>query len=215
MDKLLLSAVGLGLVFSATPGAVNTESLRRGASQGFWPALLVQLGSLTGDVMWAGIALTGTAFLVQNRTITLLLGIVGACFLLRQAFFAFRGAATGGMTEVASPPSRGDFITGSFFSLTNPFAVAFWLGLGASVTATAHAGLANTAVFFVGFFLGAVLWCMTFSWAVSLGRRYLNARLLRAIDAISGVVLGYFGLRLLWQSLRALRVLRLVRVVSG
>ena len=62
MDQLLLSALGLGLVFSATPGAVNTESLRRGVSQGFWPALLVQLGSPTGDLIWAAVALTGTAF---------------------------------------------------------------------------------------------------------------------------------------------------------
>jgi chemosensory pili system protein ChpE len=215
MDHLFLSALVLGLVFCATPGAVNTETLRRGASHSFWPACLVQLGSLGGDVLWAAIALTGTAFLIQNRTMTVVLGIVGACFILRQAFFAFRGAARGSGGAPASSSSRSAFIVGAFFSLTNPFAVAFWLGLGAGVAASAHTGLINTVTFFAGFFLGALFWCVAFSWIVSLGRRYVNARLLRAIDAISGVALSYFGLRLLWQSLRALRILRMVRVLVG
>lgn len=41
MVQTILPAVVLGLVFSATPGAVNTASLRRGITRGFWPALLV------------------------------------------------------------------------------------------------------------------------------------------------------------------------------
>jgi chemosensory pili system protein ChpE len=215
MEQLFLSAIGLGLVFSATPGAVNTESLRRGIARGFWPALLVQLGSLTGDIVWAAIALTGTAFLVQNRSIALLLGIVGACFLLRQALSAFRGAMDLGMPRPADAPSRGDFVVGTFFSVTNPFAVAFWLGLGAGVTATANTGLPSTIAFFAGFFVGAVLWCVGFAAAVSRGRRYVNARLLRAIDTLCGLALSYFGLRLLWQSLRALRFLRFARALVG
>lgn len=212
---LLTSALLLGLVFSATPGAVNAESLRRGVRRGFRSALLVQLGSLTGDMIWAAVALTGTAFLVQNRPVALVLGITGACFLLRQAFASFHEAA-GARTEQDFPsPARGDFTTGAFFSLTNPFAVAFWLGLGAGVTATAHTSLPSTVGFFASFFVGAGVWCAAFAALVSVGRRYANGPVLRAIDTLAGIALSYWGIRLLWRSLSALRVLRFARVLIG
>jgi chemosensory pili system protein ChpE len=212
---LLGSALLLGLVFSATPGAVNAESLRRGIARGFRPALLVQLGSLMGDMVWAAVALTGTAVLVQNRPAALLLGIVGACFLLRQAFAAFREAVHGRGEQDVPTRARGDFIMGSFFSLTNPFAVAFWLSLGAGVTATAHTGFPATVGFFAGFFVGAIIWCGGFATLVSVSRRYANGPVMRAIDAFAGIALSYFGIRLFWRSLSALRVLRLARLLVG
>lgn len=212
---LLASALLLGLVFSATPGAVNAESLRRGIARGFRPALLVQLGSLMGDMVWTVVALTGTAFLVQNRPVALVLGIVGACFLLRQAFAALREAARGSMLQDFPSHARGDFLMGAFFSLTNPFAVAFWLGLGAGVAATAHASLPATVGFFAGFFAGAAIWCVGFAVLVSVGRRYAHGPVLRVIDALAGMALSYFGIRLLWRSLGALRVLRLARILVG
>lgn len=214
-STLLVSALLLGLVFSATPGAVNAESLRRGIARGFRPALLVQLGSLMGDMVWAVVALSGTAVLVRNRSLVLWLGIVGACFLLRQAFTAFRAAARWREERTAPSHTHGDLITGVFFSLTNPFALAFWLGLGAGVAATAHASLSATAGFCAGFFAGALIWCASFATLVSAGRRYANGRVLRAIDALAGVALSYFGIRLLWRTLSALRVLRLARLLVG
>lgn len=50
---------------------------------------------------------------------------------------------------------------------------------------------------------------------VSVCRRYANGPVLRAIDALAGIALSYFGLRLFWRSLQALRVLRLARVLIG
>jgi threonine/homoserine/homoserine lactone efflux protein len=178
--------------------------------RGFRAALLVQLGSLLGDMLWAALALTGLAFLVQNRPAALLLGIMGAAFLLRQAVASFVGAVRGEDEGRVIVSARGDLITGSLFSLTNPFAVAFWLGLGAGVTANAHQSLIATLTVFAGFFVGAILWCLLFSALVSVGRRYATSRLVRAIDALSGMALSYFGIRLLWRSLSALRLTRLV-----
>ncbi|WP_215201023.1 LysE family transporter, partial [Escherichia coli] len=44
--------------------AVFSETLRRGLTGGFRPALLVQLGSLIGDAVWALLGLTGLALLL-------------------------------------------------------------------------------------------------------------------------------------------------------
>src|SRR5579884_2535265 len=51
--SLIATAIGLGLAYAAAPGAVNTEDLRRGVSQGARSALLIEAGSLIGDSIWA------------------------------------------------------------------------------------------------------------------------------------------------------------------
>src|SRR5256714_14654026 len=101
--------------------------------RGFWPALLVQLGSLIGDLLWALMALTGLAISLRNDSLRLVLGVAGGCFLLRLAWKAVGAAQLGAQSEIVPGPAdasrRGDFLTGAVFSLTNPFALAFWLGM--------------------------------------------------------------------------------------
>src|SRR5947209_14619410 len=105
---LFVTAFGLGIAYNAAPGAVNTEALRRGLARGFRAALLVQLGALIGDATWAALALTGSAFLVQSRSLHLLLAAVGACFLLRLAWNALQEAWRGGLPRAQGSTSRGD-----------------------------------------------------------------------------------------------------------
>ncbi len=214
MEQLFLSTIGLGLAYCAAPGAVNAEALRRGVARGFWPAFLVQLGSLVGDALWAVIALTGTAVLVQHRSVQLILGIAGACFLLRLGWSALKDAWIGGIPDAPSARSRNDVVAGAFFSLTNPSAVPFWLGIGGGViaTATSHPQSSAIPAFFGGFMTGAALWCVGGAAAIAWGRRLVDARFFRWVNALSGTVLGYFGLRTLW---RTLGLLRLGRALLG
>src|SRR6478735_8560765 len=92
---LLITGVTLGLAYSAVPGAVNTEALRRGLAGGFRPSWLIQTGALLGDLLWAVIGLTGAAVLIERDAIATLLGLVGAGFLFALARSAFRGALVG------------------------------------------------------------------------------------------------------------------------
>ena len=59
MLAIFLAAMLFGLAFCASPGAVFSETLRRGLTGGFRSALLVQLGSQIGEAVWALIGLTG------------------------------------------------------------------------------------------------------------------------------------------------------------
>ena len=51
MIELFISALALGFLFNAVPGAIFTESLRRGLQGGYKSALYVQFGSLVGDLI--------------------------------------------------------------------------------------------------------------------------------------------------------------------
>lgn len=199
---LVISAVGLGIAYNAAPGAVNTEALRRGLARGFRPALLVQLGALIGDALWAALALTGTAFLVHNRSLRLVLGIAGACFLLRLAWSALQEAWSGGLPRAHGRTARGDFATGAVFSLANPFALAFWTGIGAGFAATdaAAAPVGRFALLFGGFVLGALCWCLCIPFVIGWGRRFVRPAVFRWVNALCGLGFGYFGLTLLWHT---------------
>ena len=202
---LILAAAGLGLAYSAAPGAVNTESLRRGLGRGFRPALLVQVGALLGDLAWAMVALVGIGLFLQDRSVQAILGVAGACFLPRLAWSAMQRAWRGGLPGAHGQVDRGDFATGLVFSLANPFGLAFWSGVGGGIAVTGgtEPGLQDGVVFLIGFAGGAALWCVLAASAIGWGRRFIGPGLVRWIGALSGLALGYFGLRLLWETVAA------------
>ncbi len=199
---LIATALGLGLAYAAAPGAVNTEAVRRGVSRGARSTLLVETGSLIGDSLWAVLALTGVTLLTRYLAVQLVLGIAGGFFLLRLAWLALSEALARQRTsQEGEASSRGDFATGVVFGLANPFGLAFWSGLGSSVVASGVTGW-QFAFFFAGFFLGAVLWCIVISAVILWGRRWIHPALFRWINALCGLALGYFGLRVLWITLQ-------------
>ena len=202
--SLLLTALGLGLAYAAAPGAVNTEAIRRGALHGGRSALLVETGSLIGDSVWALLALTGVMLLAHFLPAQIILGITGGFFLLRMAWVALRSAlAKRSDAETVPASTRGDFATGAVFGLANPVGLAFWSGLGSSVVASGATGL-NFVLFFAGFFIGAVLWCLLISAALHWGRRWLRPFMFRWINVLCALALGFFGLRILWTTLQEL-----------
>jgi chemosensory pili system protein ChpE len=81
MLELFIAAAGLGLLFNATPGAIFTESLRRGLKGGYRAALDVQIGSLVGDFVWAVLGLLGAAALFKIAYIETPLAVAGAVLL--------------------------------------------------------------------------------------------------------------------------------------
>jgi threonine/homoserine/homoserine lactone efflux protein len=198
---IIVTAIGLGIAYAAAPGAVNTEAIRRGTARGARSALLVETGSLIGDSLWALLALTGITVFTRHLAVQIVLGIAGGCFLLRMSWLALHEALRGHTPETTSSSTRGDFTTGVVFGLANPVGLAFWSGLGSSVIASGTTGI-QFVLFFVGFFAGAVLWCIGIAAIIRWGRRRVHPSLFRWINALCGLALGYFGVRVLWTTLQ-------------
>lgn len=204
---LFLSAFGLGIAFCALPGAVTAQVLRRGLERGFFSALSLQLGALVGVAVWAIIALIGAAMLVQNVLARLILGTVGVLLLLLLMGQALRDAYRGKAVEVKSSNVRGDFVLGAALSLANPGAIAFWLGLGSTMISTGKASPdpQDLLVFFAGFMSGALLWCFFLSSLIAWGQHFLTPLFFRFVNLSCGLVLGFFALKLLWNTLMLLK----------
>src|SRR5579885_3483631 len=200
---LIATALGLGLAYAAAPGAVNTEAVRRGVSRGARSALLVETGSLIGDSLWAVLALTGVTLLTRYLAVQLVLGIAGGFFLLRLAWLALSEAfARQRASQEGKASSRGDFATGVVFGLANPVGLAFWSGLGSSVVASGITGY-SFILFVAGFFVGAVIWCISITLILRFGKRWVRPAMFRWINALCGLALGYFGLRVFWTTFQA------------
>src|SRR5687767_14315104 len=114
IGALFIASTALGFVFNASPGIVTAEAVRRGIARGFWPALLLELGSLIGDASWAIVALVGIAFIVDYPLVQLILGVLGTGLLLHLAWSAILSAKRGDVPSAKDNASkRGDFATGA------------------------------------------------------------------------------------------------------
>jgi chemosensory pili system protein ChpE len=200
MASLFISAFLIGIAFCAPPGAITAEAIRRGVRGGFRPALFVEFGSLIGDATWAIIALVGLAMLVQLPFARLGLGLIGAALLLYLAWGALKEAIQGGAPKPRDAGGRGDFLTGAFMSLGNPWNIVYWAGAGSPLTTLLTAPRFNTyVIFFIGFMLAAVVWCFFMASLIAWGRRFITPLFFRLVNLLCGLFLGYFGLQLLWS----------------
>lgn len=201
MYRIFLAAVILSLIFCATPGAVNTQALRVGVTGGFRRAFGVEMGSIVGDMSWAIIALVGLAVVWDNDAARYVLGFLGAAFLLYLAYGAFMDSRKKEIAEVDAPKGHTDFVTGVIMSFVNPFQIPFWIGVGSSSIAVimSDPGLAEFAVFYLGYLVGAVIWGTSYSALIGYGKRYVTPKLFRALSVICALVLTYFALNLLYS----------------
>ncbi|HET8841189.1 MAG TPA: LysE family transporter [Ktedonobacteraceae bacterium] len=204
---LFLSAFGLGLAFFATPGSITAQLLRGLGQYGFRRALLLQLGALIGLLLWAVIALVGAAVLVQYILIRVLLGAIGVLLLLALAWHALKDAYRGKEREIRNANRRGNFALGAALTLANPFPVVFWLSILPTLFATGQVslGFKEIAVFFAGFLISALLWAIAMSGLIAWGRRFVTPTFFRLVNLVCGLALGFFALKLLWNTLLLLR----------
>ncbi|MGH2523134.1 MAG: LysE family transporter [Anaerolineales bacterium] len=200
---MLITAVTGALValsFSAPPGPVTMETIRRGLNGGFRPALRVQLGSIIGDLAWCMAALLGLAPLTQIAWVRGLLAVAGVGVLLVLGALGLRDT----FKKASSPKAegeasrRGAFRSGLAISMANPMAVGYWLSVGGALVAAGVAGAtpAQTASFVGGFVAGTFLWAFLMAFAVRWGKRLLTPALFRAVSFVCSAALIVFGLML-------------------
>jgi chemosensory pili system protein ChpE len=195
-------ALGLGLVFNAAPGAVFTESLRRGVRGGFRPAFGVQVGSLVGDAVWAVLGLAGVGVLFTVPALRVPLTVAGCLLLAWLGVQGIRAAVTGAPAADGTAPgpgAHGALRTGMAMSLANPWNVVYWSGAAGGVSGTLGDRADTTAlvVFFTGFMLASLGWCFVCAGAIAGLRRALPPAAVRVVELLCGAALLVFAVLLL------------------
>ena len=204
---MLLAFLAVSLVVICTPGPDTALTIRNallsGRSGGAWTAA----GVASGQAVWTVAASLGVASLLRaSQPAFLALKLVGVAYLLYLGGHALWSAIRRQPAHVAGPrpgtrPVRWRaFRQGLVNDLANPKMAAFFVSL---LPQFVPAGIGQAVAF--GTFLGlGFLFCLiTFGWlvgysvVVASGRRLLDRpRVRRAIDAVAGLALIGFGLRL-------------------
>ncbi|MDP4507511.1 LysE family transporter [Nonomuraea turcica] len=196
MSEIFLLAFWVGLLFNAAPGAVFSESLRRGVRGGFGPAFAVQVGSLAGDAVWALLGLAGVGALFAVPALRVPLTLAGCLLLGWLGVTALREAAFPPPEAAASTPSRrGALSVGAAMSLGNPWNVVYWSGAAGAVSSVLgrDAGVSGLAVFFTGFMTSSLAWCFVSAGLIALLRRALPPLAVRLLEAACGLSLIVFA----------------------
>ena len=208
MIELFISAMALGFLFNAAPGAIFTESLRRGIKGGFKSALYVQFGSLVGDLIWAVIGLGGAAVLFEIDAIKIPMAIFGGVLLAWLAFNSFVDATKKipSINLTLKQDDKTELTLGAVLSLSNPINITYWAGMAGTITTLGVKEPTGQAfiVFLGGFMLSSIIWCFLCAGFISFVRKAINQTGWVLINISCGIGLAYFSIYVLLSTYNAL-----------
>jgi putative LysE/RhtB family amino acid efflux pump len=205
VSAALLAGVGLGFLVGAQVGPIwllcARSSLRHGARVG----LGIGAGAAVVDLLYAALGVAGAASLLAATGLRVAFGLLGAAVLIllgaRTLWSALRvRSGFESDAEVASPWTA--FRTSLAATASNPMTIASWAAIFAAASAASLASTAPAAALLVlGVGIGSMAWFAVLSFSMSLLRRRIPARGLRAADAVAGVGLIGYGAALAYGSL--------------
>ena len=197
--ELFLRSVGIGLAIAAPVGPIGVLCIRRSVAHGRVAGLATGLGAATADAAYGAIAAFGlTAASDALLRFATPMRIVGGAFLVllgARTFFARPAAAPidGNRGLVTA------YTTSVGLTITNPTTILSFAAVFASIGfIDEDPGAVLAALIVAGIFLGSAAWWLFLSWLASRAAGRLN---LRAVNRVSGVVVGVFGVAALATAL--------------
>ena len=205
MLAAMFSGALIALSFSAPPGPVAMETVRRGLRGGFWAGFKGQLGPVIADFMWFLISLLGLAPLAQDAWVGGLLASAGGGVLRYLGGSGIRNAFKTRIAQLNDwvESKQSAFRRGMAISIANPMGVGYWVSVGGALVAAGLAGTTptQTVSFVAGFVGGTVAWAFLMAFAIRWGQRLIGPGVFRAINFVCGSALIIFGITSVSQML--------------
>jgi threonine/homoserine/homoserine lactone efflux protein len=190
----LAAFLGVSLVVIVTPGQDTALTIRNTLAAGRRGGVLTAFGVVSGQVTWAFAASAGlSALLLASRPLFTGLRIVGAAYLVYLGVEALVAAVRGRAVTESSPRRRASYRQGLLSNLGNPKMVVFFTSLLPQF-ASSFGGMLGLGLVFASITLA---WLSLYAFAVARAKAVLlRTRVRRALDALAGLVLVTFGVRL-------------------
>jgi len=220
MDYVILIFTGLviGFIVAAPIGPINLICIRRTLAFGSLNGLISGLGASAADGIFAaiiGFGLTAIRHWFEGWSATL--QIAGGVLLLGFGIHTYladplHGRDVNRMGErerERAPANRSlvrSFASTFAIAMSNPATLfafaALFAGFG-GIVASEHASWAEAGFVVAGVMVGSGLWWLTLTSIVGLLHARIDARVMRIITHISGIVVSLFGLgmllRVFWE----------------
>jgi len=190
----LAAFLGVSLVVIVTPGQDTALTIRNTLAAGRRGGVLTAFGVVSGQVTWALAASAGlSAVLLASRPLFTALRIVGAAYLVFLGAEALVAAWRGRSVTSTGTRPRATFRQGLLSNLGNPKMVVFFTSLLPQF-ASSLGGMLSLGLVFASITLA---WLTLYAFAVARAKAVLlRTRVRRTLDALTGLVLVSFGVRL-------------------
>lgn len=206
--EAFLAGFALSLLIGPSFFALLQTSLERGFRAAFWFAN----GVFVSDAFLVAVSFLGASRLFVNPSAGKVIGVVGGIFLVLIGIYNFRKKVNLGEERQTSldagsgsPGMR--FLKGFFMNMTNPGTWIFWFVTVGTVSAKyVNAATGKVIVFRVLLFFLVTLGTV-FSMDILKAfvahkiKKFINARTVRIVNKVVGVLLVLFGLYLMLCSL--------------
>jgi threonine/homoserine/homoserine lactone efflux protein len=199
----LAAFVGVSVVVICTPGQDTALTIRNTLAGGRRSGIETAAGVAVGQAVWTLAASAGiVALLRASEPMFHALKLVGAAYLVYLGGHSLLGAFRRGRNAAGTAPRefrgtrRRGFRQGILSNLGNPKMAVFFATLlpqfaprgGASFLALLELGLLFCSL--------TLVWLTLYATAVAKAKSLIGARMRRALDAMTGLVLAGLGLRL-------------------
>jgi putative LysE/RhtB family amino acid efflux pump len=189
---------GMGLLVAAQLGPMSLFLIRSVLRGSLRIGLAIGAGIAAVDTLYAAAGAAGAAPVLTVHSVRVVFGLAGAAVLAvlgaRTLHSAFRVRLGGEADEEVASPRRA-FITALAATASNPLTIASWAALFAAASVAGAADSLTSAVaLLAGVGLGSLTAVTAMAVGVSLTRRWVGPRLLRAVDTAAGAgLLGFAG----------------------
>ena len=197
---LLLTGVGVGVVFSAPVGPVNILCVQRAFRSGFLAGLAAGLGAVAADGLFAAVAafgITAVSGFVEGHSTWLQIigGILLVIFGIRTALAHPHLDDGPGETRTLGSTSLATF----GMTLTNPATVLGFLALFGALGEWAPdpGDWIGAGMFVIGVVAGGSGWWLGVATLVGLLRERMTDGMLARVNQVAGALLVVFGLAVL------------------
>jgi putative LysE/RhtB family amino acid efflux pump len=189
---------GMGLLVAAQLGPMSLFLIRSVLRGSLCTGLAIGAGIAVIDTLYAAAGAAGAAPVLTVDSVRVVFGLVGALVLavlgVRTLHSAFRVRLGAEADEEVATPRRA-FTTSLAATASNPLTIASWAALFAAASVAGAADSPASAVaLLLGVGLGSLTSVTALAVGVSFSRRWVGARLLRAVDSVAGAgLLGFAG----------------------
>ena len=196
---LFAKGLAFGFILAATVGPMWVLCLRRTLASGSLLGLASGLGIAVADGLYGAVAAFGltavSAFLLGHRFI---IGLAGTLFLVYLGVRTLMSAPTLGTAEPTDRIGLGKaFLSTLGLTLANPPTILAFAAIFAGLGLASSADYDAAGLVVLGVFLGSAAWWVILTAIAGRLRERLGAKILRAINVVSGVsILGFAA----WQA---------------
>ncbi|MBC8503659.1 MAG: LysE family transporter [Anaerolineales bacterium] len=197
----LSEAVLISLSGVMAPGPITAVAVGKG-NQSPHAGALVAIGHGLVEFPLMAAVFFGVGSLLDAPYLQAGIGIAGGLFILWMGISMLRSIRVDFSVDEYSKDTRSPILAGILFSVGNPYFLVWWLTVGAAlILRSVEFGVWGFLAFGMGHWLCDLLWDWFLSAISFKGGQFFGNRFQQTVFALSGVMLLFFGGRLMYDAI--------------